>query len=147
MTAQTELRPRHNLHANPMPEAAIAVAAAYRGHWVQTPEDYIVGIKDRRKTDATPGEYAAQDALGDDGSGKQEAQPGKNQRADAQAVDQRLVPDGDRREQQHGEVQQDQDPTGNPAAHARSRTLAVDRGKEHHEQAQNEDVENFVFHE
>ncbi len=103
------------------------------GPLVRTVEDHIVGVKDRRKADAARGQNAARCALGDGGSGKQEAQPGKNQRADAQAIDQLLPPARNRREQQHGEVQEYQDPAGKPAAHARGSALAVDRGKQHHE--------------
>ena len=52
-----------------------------------------------------------------------------------------------RRDQQCGEMEQDQDPGDYPEAQASGRTLAIDRGKQHHEQSENQNVEHFVFHE
>ncbi len=75
------------------------------GPLVRTVEDHIVGVKDRREADAARSQTASREALRNGGSGKQEAQPGKNQRADAQAVDQLLPPTRNRRDQQHGEMQ------------------------------------------
>ena len=44
-------------------------------------------------------------------------------------------------------MQQNHDPTGDPESQPCGRTFAVDRGKEHHEQTQDQNVEHFVFHE
>jgi hypothetical protein len=43
-------------------------------------------------------------------------------------------------------MQQDQDPANDPVAQAGRRTLAIDRGEQHHEQSENQNVEHFVFH-
>ena len=44
-------------------------------------------------------------------------------------------------------MQQDQDPGNDPVAQAGRRKLAIDRGEQHHEQSENQNVEHFVFHE
>ena len=44
-------------------------------------------------------------------------------------------------------MQQDQDPANDPVAQTGRRTFAIDRGKQHHEQTEYQNVEHFVFHE
>ncbi len=147
MTAQTRLRPRHNLQARITPAEELTAEARYRGHVLRTPEDQIVGVKERRNPNAQSGQSAPCRGAEDGGGGEKEAQTGKQQGADAQAVDQLLSLGRSGRNQERCEMQQDQDPANDPVAQAGRRTLAIDRGKQHHEQTEDQNVEHFVFHE
>ena len=113
---------------------------------MRPPEDQIVGVEECRNANAKSGESATRWSLRDDGGGEKEAKAGKQQGADAQAVDQLLSLNRSSRNQKRGEMQQDQDPADDPVAQAGRRTLAIDRGKQHHEQSENQNVEHFVFH-
>ncbi len=92
-------------------------------------EDQIVGVEERRNADAKSGESATRWRPKDGRGGEKEAQAGKQQGADAQAVDQFLSLNRSSRNQERGEMQQDQDPADDPVAQAGRRTLAIDRGK------------------
>jgi hypothetical protein len=111
-----------------------------------TAEDYIIGVEKPGKTDAKCSQQTAQPTFRNHGGGEQKTQAGKNQCADAQAVDQALAPDRFGRKQERCEMEQNHDPTGNPESQSSARTFAINRSKQHYEQAENENIEHFVFH-
>ena len=106
-----------------------------QGPLVRTAEDEVVGVEERRNTDAEANQSTPQRGLEYDGSGEQEAQSGEEQSADTQAIVHCLPGRRGGRYQKGGKVQQNQDPADDPAAQTCACSFAVDRGEQHHEQA------------